>query len=141
MFHMLCFMPKRLTALPAWLLVLAAAVALLLPTLPVQAQITRLFPQGTERGQIHFEREARVVRVDGKLERLGPGVEIRDESGRAPRVGTLAGQKFLAHYARDASGAIFRIWLLTPQEARKPAPDNHRRRGWRAEPEPFRYLN
>ena len=127
--------------LRTWLLALAATVALLLPSVSAQAQIERLFPQGTERAKISFERETRMVRVNGKLERLGPGVQIRDQNGRAPIPSTLAGQTLLAHYVRDASGAIFRIWILTPQEARMPAPDKLRRRGWQPDPEPHHYLN
>lgn len=108
---------------------------------PAWAQVGRLFPQGTERAKITFERETRMVRVDGKPERLGPGVQIRDSNGRSPIPSTLAGQTVLAHYVRDASGAIFRIWILTPQEAQMPAPDKLRRQGWQPAAEPNHYLN
>ncbi|MCK9516064.1 MAG: hypothetical protein WCZ18_03865 [Ottowia sp.] len=131
---------KRPTPVYAWMLALAAAAALLLAAAPAAAQVTRLFPHDAERGHITFEPQSRLVRVDGKPERLGPGVQVRDERGRAPPLGTLAGQTLLAHYVRDASGAIFRIWILTPKEAGRPAPGKSARKGW-DDPEPFRYLN
>ena len=102
---------------------LAVATALVLPFLlagPTAAQIVRTFPRGTKRGKIEFDAPP-WISVDGTRERLGPGAQVRDEHNRALPWNALRGRVAAVHYQRDASGAIFRIWLLTPAELRQAA--------------------
>lgn len=93
----------------------------LLPGLawPVRAQIVRTFPKDTEEGRITFDAPPQ-VRVNGQRERLGPGVQVRAEDNRVPRWDRLRGQTVTARFQRDASGAIFRIWLPSAKERQQP---------------------
>ncbi|MEZ5608697.1 MAG: hypothetical protein R3E52_16705 [Burkholderiaceae bacterium] len=97
-------------------LALGATLALagLLP-LAAQAQMQRLFPAKVQRGAITFTAPP-VVQLDGKTERLGPGVRVRDAHNRVALTGTLRGKSFVVNYQRDAAGMVREIWILTPAE-------------------------
>lgn len=99
--------------------VLAAGLALLLAAAgapqPAQAQVQRLLPAKAVRGTIHFESPPHVV-VDGKPDRLAPGVRVRDPHNRIALTGALRGKTVEARYLRDAAGVIREVWILTPAE-------------------------
>ena len=101
-------------------LALGATLALagLLP-LGAQAQMQRLFPAKVQRGAMTFTAPP-VVQLDGKTERLGPGVRVRDAHNRVALTGTLRGKSFVVNYQRDAAGVVREIWILTPAEIARP---------------------
>ena len=101
-------------------LALGATLALagLLP-LAAQAQMQRLFPANVKRGAISFTAPP-VVQLDGKTERLGPGVRVRDAHNRVALTGTLRGKSFVVNYQRDAAGVVREVWILTPAEIARP---------------------
>lgn len=78
----------------------------------------RVFPQKVERGTIKFSDIPLEVAVNGKPERLAPGVRVRNEHNMVALSGTLVGQTYLVNYLRDPMGLVRDIWILTPEEAR-----------------------
>lgn len=75
----------------------------------------RLLPAKAERAQIRFTAPPQ-VEVNGKPDRLGPGVRVRDAHNRLALTGSLRGKTFEVNYLRDAAGVIREIWILTPAE-------------------------
>ncbi len=97
----------------------AASAALVLVGLtlaPVsQAQVKRLFPQGTKRGTMTFVEPPQVL-LDNKPVRLGPGTRVHDERNRIALHGTLRGKTAIVNYVRDVAGVPREVWILTPAE-------------------------
>ena len=86
-----------------------------------EARTQHLFPHKTQRGSLTFTAPPRVL-LDGRPERLGPGVRVRDARNMVALSGALRGKTFVVNYLRDAAGAIREVWILTPEEAlRDPA--------------------
>jgi hypothetical protein len=56
-----------------------------------------------------------LVQLDGKVYRLAPGAIIRDDANRKI-VHTELPVSAQVMFARDASGEVYRIWILTPEE-------------------------
>ena len=79
----------------------------------------RLFPAKVQRGSISFTAPP-MVELDGKTERLGPGVRVRDAHNRVALTGALRGKSFVVNYQRDAAGMVREIWILTPAEIARP---------------------
>lgn len=90
------------------------SLGLLAPT-PASAQMQRLFPAKVQRGSITFSAPP-MVELNGKAERLGPGVRVRDQHNRVALTGRLRGQTFVVNYLRDPAGVVRDIWILTPAE-------------------------
>lgn len=84
------------------------------------AQPVRDFPYEVEHGNITFDAPRRVL-IGGVSEHLEHGVQVRNENNRSLHWNQLRGKTLAAHYVRNASGAIVRIWLLNPQERAQPA--------------------
>ena len=83
---------------------------------PATAQITRNFPDSAVRGKIAFKSPPQ-IEVDGKADRLSPGVRIRDEQGILAMTGTLEGKSFTVNFRREAStGMVHEVWILTAEE-------------------------
>jgi hypothetical protein len=93
------------------------ACLLLLPGTQVFAQL-RTLPAETERGVIRHVHD-RDVSVDYKPMRLAPGATIRDHRNLIIVPTAIPIDGALAEYVMDASGMIFRVWLLTEQEANR----------------------
>lgn len=85
-----------------------------------QAQMQRIFPPGIQRAEIAFGNAPPLVQLNGKTERLAPGVRVRDQHNMIALTGTLRGKSFVANYLRDPAGAIREVWLLTEREAAQP---------------------
>ena len=96
-------------------LVSAALGGLALACGAARAQLQRTFPGDAKLGAMAFSRSHDVT-VDGKAERLGPGVRVNSDQGRVVFPSTLAGQTRAVRYQRDAYGKIFAVWVLTPTE-------------------------
>jgi hypothetical protein len=94
---------------------IAALLALLSMAVPCVAQM-RTLPQDTERGVIRHI-EGVDVTVDGKRARLAPGATIRNRDNLIIVPTALPEEGARAEYVLDAQGMIFRVWLLTAEEA------------------------
>ena len=101
-------------------LVLACAAATALaPSFPAHAQF-RSIPADAKRATMsHLE--GMTVDVDGKRTQLAAGAQIRDDRNMiVVPAGVPAGAK--VKYLLDTQGQIWRIWILSPQEAQQPDP-------------------
>ena len=101
-------------------LVLCAGGALL--PAPAQAQVgLRNFHGSVERGQMKVTAPPQVL-MNGKPDQLGAGARILGTQNTIVSASSLAGQEVTVNYLRDSSGLIFRVWVLTQQEAAQPTP-------------------
>ena len=92
------------------LLVLLIALA----AVPAAAQL-RTIPQDAERAEIRHL-QANVVELNGRAAQLAPGAKIRDAANRVIMPTALpAGAQ--VKYRLDASGQVFEVWILSPEEA------------------------
>jgi hypothetical protein len=90
------------------------------------AQVARLFPQNTLRGELLVEQPPE-VRLNGKPARLAPGARIRNDRNMLQLSGTLVGQPVLVHYTLDPMGMLKDVWLLSEAErAKTPWPSNEK---------------
>ena len=81
----------------------------------------RQFPKLAKRGELVVLVPPEVS-VDGKVDRLSPGVRIRDANNKLVLSGTLTGQPLPVRYLRDNIGLVHQIWVLNPEEARQKMP-------------------
>ena len=89
---------------------------------PASAQVQRNFPQNALRGEISFEAPPE-IRINGRPQRLAPGVRIRGQNNMLEMSGALAGSRAPAHYTLDIGGEVSNVWLLRPEElANRPWP-------------------
>ena len=95
-----------LRSIAATVLAVAAAAAF--------AQI-RSLPSDAKRGEIRHI-EGAVVEINGTQMTLSPGAQIRDGSNLIV-LPTAVPPGSTVRYLLDANGQVFRVWLLTPQEA------------------------
>ncbi|UXH77755.1 hypothetical protein [Roseateles amylovorans] len=116
---------KSLAARIALMTVAAATLGVAALPAPAQAQVAtghRLFPSDALRGEIVFG-YAPDVTLNGKSDRLAPGVRIRDTADMLALPGTLIGQKATVQYNRDINGLLINVWILNKVElANKPWP-------------------
>lgn len=95
-------------------LVLLAALAL---GLPAQAQILqRPIPNEAKRATIQHVQDM-VVSLDGKAAMMAPGGFIRDSNNLIIVPSALPRDGAPARFILDANGQVFRVWLLTREEA------------------------
>ena len=116
-----CLTPLART-LPAALLAIVLTLASLL-ALPALAQTdevpsVRNFPKAALRGLL-VVRAPPDISMNGKADRLAPGVRIRNLNNNYVLSGTLLGQELLVNYTRDSSGLVYEVWILNPEEARE----------------------
>jgi len=90
-----------------WLIALLFATA-------AAAQMRAIPADATRAKMRHVE--GSVVELDGKLESLAPGAQIRDPSNRVI-VPTALPPGSLVKYRLDAAGQVREVWILSPQEA------------------------
>ena len=96
------------------LLILGLAVSI-----GVQAQL-RSIPTPAKRGEIRHVQET-LVEINGKRMRLASGAQIRDASNLIVQPVALP-RGALVRYTVDAQGDVFRVWILSAQEAAQPDP-------------------
>jgi hypothetical protein len=82
--------------------------------------MVRPFPGETKRGEMQPPADGTVL-ISGKLLQLAPAVQIRDTQNLIVMPMAVQ-QPALVRYLTDASGAVFRVWMLTPAEASAPDP-------------------
>ena len=97
---------------------LIAAAAIALAAGSAAAQL-RTIPDDTKRGVIRHVQEL-MVSIDGTNVLLAPGGNIRDRNNFIIVPSALPPNGALADYTVDADGQIFRVWLLTEEEAAIP---------------------
>jgi hypothetical protein len=73
-------------------------------------------PEATRAAMRHVE--GMLVEVDGKPEQFAPGAQIRDADNRI-MVPVSLPPNSLVKYLRGADGQIFRVWILSPEEAKQ----------------------
>jgi hypothetical protein len=76
----------------------------------------RTFPSDVERGEMTVV-QGTVVQMGSAQEKLAPGARIFNLHNRVQLPVTLAGQKQLVNFRRNAMGQISEVWLLSMQEA------------------------
>jgi hypothetical protein len=79
-----------------------------------QAQL-RTIPDAAKRGEMSHVQEM-IVAIDGAAQRLSPGAQIRDASNRLIVPAALPGGSRVK-YLLDNEGMVYRVWILTPEEA------------------------
>ncbi|WIM04591.1 MAG: hypothetical protein OHM77_07695 [Candidatus Nitricoxidivorans perseverans] len=80
--------------------------------------IYRMLPQNAPRGEMSPP-GAMGVEIDGRFLRLSPGVQIRDPRNMMIYP-NMVRQPVPVRYLTDASGSVYRVWILSAQEAAQP---------------------
>ena len=81
----------------------------------------RPFPPIAKRGQLSME-EYPVILLDDKPRRLSAGGWIRNENNTIDMPVTLRGRRYTVNYTENAQGEVDRVWILSAEEASRPAP-------------------
>ena len=76
---------------------------------------SRAFPEGTKKGELSPLAGMMEVQIDGKTYSRAPGMQIRNQQNLIVMPTTIQA-KTPVRYQLDASGAVFRVWLLTRAE-------------------------
>ena len=77
----------------------------------------REFPSDAQRGDFTVL-QFPVVKLGRHTMRLAPGAQIRNEANQIVMPTSLSGE-FPVLFTMDHSGEVFRVWLLTPEEAKQ----------------------
>ncbi|MHB1666890.1 MAG: hypothetical protein ACYCSR_07665 [Thiomonas sp.] len=80
-----------------------------------QAQLQRLFPSGSLKGVASFGSWPNIT-INCVPYTLGPGVRVLDAEQRVVLTGQLPGLESAVVFLRDASGSVFRVWLVSPKD-------------------------
>ena len=80
----------------------------------------RMIPADAKRATMSHV-QGMTVEIDGKRADLAAGAQIRDGNNRIVLPGTLPAGS-LVKYMPDPQGQVWRIWILSPQEAAQPDP-------------------
>jgi hypothetical protein len=102
-----------------WIRRAFAALALVAGAAFGQSAVMRDAPRDVKPGIIAVSPTPPIVTVDGKSDRLSPGVRVRDRNNMLVLTGQLAGQTHYTVYRRDAAGLVHEVWLLSEEEYRK----------------------
>ena len=89
-----------------------AAVCLLAN--PALAQL-RTIPDTAKRGEMRHVQEM-IVAIDGDMQRLSPGAQIRDATNRII-VPSAIPSGSLVKYLMNEAGQVHRVWILSAEEA------------------------
>ena len=81
----------------------------------------RSFPKDAKRGELVVF-SAPDITLDGKADRLSPGVRIIGARNNLLLSGTLVNQALIVNYTRDNTGLVHRVWVLTSEEAKQKMP-------------------
>ena len=84
--------------------------------------MVRPFPAGAQRGEMQPPLQGEVV-ISGRTLYLSPGAQIRNADNRIVMPSAVQESASVC-YLTDASGAVFRVWMLTPEEAAAPESQN-----------------
>ena len=81
----------------------------------------RSFPPDAKRGEL-VVLGAPDIAMDGKADRLSPGVRIRDASNALVLSGVFVNAKLIVNYTRDNLGLVQNIWVLNAEEIKQKMP-------------------
>jgi hypothetical protein len=84
--------------------------------------LDRFFPPIAKRGTFSLA-DFPAVAMDGKVRKLSPGAWIRNENNTTEVPAMLRGREFTVNYTENLEGDIDRVWILSGEEAQKPAPN------------------
>ena len=84
-----------------------------------QAQL-RTIPADAKRARMSHV-QGMTVEINGKKTVLAAGAQIRDASNRIVLPAALPGGS-LIKFTPDMQGRVWRVWILSPQEAAQPDP-------------------
>ena len=111
------FKPARFSA------VLLLSAAALLTGLSAQAQTdgsfkpgVRNFPPAALRGELQVQQPP-IIAMDGKPDRLSPGVRIRDTNNMLVMSAALVNRPVVVNYVRESGGMVHEVWILNSEEA------------------------
>ncbi|MES2536463.1 MAG: hypothetical protein V4632_11390 [Pseudomonadota bacterium] len=93
--------------------------------LPAQA-FERPFPPIAKRGAMSTA-DYPTITFDGKPRRLSVGAWIRNQNNTIDMPASLRGREFIVNYTENNQGEVDRVWILSPQEAQAPAPDQRQK--------------
>jgi hypothetical protein len=79
----------------------------------------RNIPEEAKAGELSHLQDM-FVSINGVAVRLAPGVQIRDQANRLV-VPTAVPAGSQVKYVLDQAGFVRQVWILTPEEARRPA--------------------
>ena len=96
---------------------LLLVLALMLPGFAL-AQF-RSIPADAKRGEIRHVGQMD-VEINGKKMRLAPGAQIRDAGNLVVLPTALPGAGARVKYQLDKQDMVYRVWILSPQEAAQP---------------------
>jgi hypothetical protein len=74
----------------------------------------RSLPQNAARGEMRHVRDM-IVQIGDRTVRLAPGAQIRDAANRIVLPAAVPPGSPV-RYTLDRDGAIYRVWILSPQE-------------------------
>ena len=83
------------------------------------AQMQRPIPDDAKRGVIQYL-GGMMVTINESPTRLAPGANIRGQNNFIIVPSALPQGGALADYTVDSTGQVFRVWLLTAEEAARP---------------------
>jgi hypothetical protein len=119
---------------------LVIALALALWAVVAVGQVTlRTVPEDARRGYLSYVRES-VVSLDGKEIKVAPGGQIRGANNLLVLPSQLP-PNALVKYQLDGGGSLFRAWILTPDEAKKPDKYANPTLPWSTSPEQGRSMD
>ena len=87
----------------------------------VSAPTLRTFPKDVKRGELVVV-SAPDIAMNGKPDRLSPGVRIRDARNNLVLSGTLTNQTLVVNYVRDNTGLVHNVWVLSSEEIKQKMP-------------------
>jgi hypothetical protein len=100
----------------------SAALAAFVLVAPACAQsVQRNFPADALRGTLVVTAPPEVT-LNGQAARLAPGARIRGQNNMLEMSGSLVGISLVVNYTADTSGLVKDVWILTPDETRRPWP-------------------
>ena len=82
--------------------------------------MVRPFPAETKRGEMQPPVDGSVA-INGQRLQLAPSAQIRTAQNMIIMPAAVQGPAYV-RYITDASGAVSRVWMLTPAEASAPDP-------------------
>jgi len=83
--------------------------------------VQRNFPADALRGTLVVNAPPEVT-LNGRAARLAPGARIRGQNNMLEMSGGLVGLSLVVNYTSDTSGLVKDVWILTPDETRRPWP-------------------
>jgi hypothetical protein len=88
----------------------------------LEAAWVRPFPAEAKLGEMQPPMQGEVV-ISGQTLYLSPGAQIRNADNRIVMPSTVQ-EAAPVRYLTDASGAVSRVWMLTPAEVAAPSPQD-----------------